>query len=52
MESVLALLPKKVQAYLLRVPPEILINSEELRIRVDRPIEVIMGGSLSSFHMQ
>lgn len=44
MESVLALLPKKIQTQLLRMPPEILLKSEELRIRVDRPIEVIIGG--------
>ena len=44
MESVLALLPKKIQSQLLRVPPEILIKCEELRIRVNRPIELIIGG--------
>ena len=44
MESVLALLPKKIQSQLLRMPPEILLKSEELRIRVDRPIEVIIAG--------
>lgn len=44
MESVLVLLPKKIQNQLLRVPPEILIKCEELRIRVNRPIELIIGG--------
>ena len=44
METVLALLPKKIQSQLLRLPPEVLLKSEELRIRVDRPIEVIIGG--------
>lgn len=44
MESVLALLPKKIQNQLLRVPPDILVKCEELRIRVDRPIELIIGG--------
>jgi stage III sporulation protein AA len=44
MESVLALLPKKIQSQLLRVPPDILLKSEELRIRVERPIEVIVAG--------
>ncbi len=44
MESVLALLPKNIQGQLLRMPPEILLKSEELRIRIDRPIEVIISG--------
>jgi stage III sporulation protein AA len=44
MESVLALLPKKIQNQLLRVPPEILLKSEELRIRVGRPLEIILDG--------
>lgn len=44
MESVLALLPKNIQNQLRNVPPDILLKSEELRIRVDRPIEVIVAG--------
>ncbi|USK58755.1 stage III sporulation protein AA [Peribacillus asahii] len=44
MESVLALLPKKIQDPLLRVPPDILSRSEEVRIRVGKPIEVTVAG--------
>lgn len=45
MESVIATLPKKIQAQLLKVPPEILLKSEELRIRVDRPLELVVEGT-------
>lgn len=44
MESILALLPKKIQNQLLKVPPEFLKKSEELRIRAERPIEVMIAG--------
>lgn len=44
MESVLALLPKKIQEQLLRLPSNHLAGCEELRIRVGRPIELIVKG--------
>ena len=44
MEMVLSFLPKKLCAHLQGMTPMMLENMEELRIRVGRPLEVIVGG--------
>lgn len=44
MESVLTILPKNIQNQLLIITPKILLKCEEIRIRVDRPIELMIAG--------
>jgi stage III sporulation protein AA len=44
METVLAFLPKTIIEQLERIPPFQQIEIEEIRIRIDRPIEVTMAG--------
>lgn len=44
MEDVLTLLPKRIQEQLLHMPQAAAERVEELRIRIGRPLEVIIGG--------
>ncbi|RFU61930.1 stage III sporulation protein AA [Bacillus sp. V59.32b] len=44
MENILSLLPKKIHEQLRSVPPAATEKIEELRIRVGRPLEIIIGG--------
>ncbi|PLT34747.1 stage III sporulation protein AA [Bacillus sp. V5-8f] len=44
MEEVLTLLPKKIYEQLLRIPEASVESIEELRIRIGRPLEIVMEG--------
>ncbi|MDQ0220812.1 stage III sporulation protein AA [Peribacillus cavernae] len=47
MESVLSLLPKKIHEQLQHISPAVAERIEELRIRIGRPLEIIVGGKPS-----
>jgi stage III sporulation protein AA len=44
METVISLLPKQIQEQLRRLPKALADRSEEIRIRIGRPLEVIIAG--------
>ena len=44
METILSFLPKKLYEQLRGMTPMMIDRMEELRIRVGRPLEVIVGG--------
>ncbi|HYK75021.1 MAG TPA: stage III sporulation protein AA [Pseudoneobacillus sp.] len=44
METVLSFLPKNIIEHIQLIPPSQKIEIEEIRIRINRPIEVTMGG--------
>ncbi|WP_404355479.1 stage III sporulation protein AA [Cytobacillus firmus] len=44
METILAFLPKKIAEQLQRIPPKILKDLEEIRVRISRPIELTVRG--------
>ncbi|MBS4191240.1 stage III sporulation protein AA [Bacillus sp. FJAT-49705] len=45
METILAFLPKKISEYMLQIPPPQLVELEEIRVRINRPLELTMKGS-------
>ncbi|WHY60656.1 stage III sporulation protein AA [Cytobacillus firmus] len=44
METIIAFLPKKIAEQLQRIPPKILKDLEEIRVRISRPIELTARG--------
>ncbi|GLB58153.1 stage III sporulation protein AA [Cytobacillus sp. NCCP-133] len=45
METITAFLPKKISEKLKQIPPHILKDLEEIRVRINRPLELTMKGS-------
>ncbi|MDM5229214.1 stage III sporulation protein AA [Cytobacillus sp. NJ13] len=44
METIIAFLPKKIAEQIQRIPPQILKDLEEIRVRISRPIELTARG--------
>ncbi|MCS0786767.1 stage III sporulation protein AA [Cytobacillus pseudoceanisediminis] len=44
METIIAFLPKKIAEQIQRIPPQILEDLEEIRVRISRPIELTARG--------
>lgn len=49
METILSFLPKSLYEQLRGMTPMMIVKMEELRIRVGRPLEVIVGGNHTFF---
>lgn len=49
METILSFLPKSLYEQLRGMTPMVIDRMEELRIRVGRPLEVIVGGTILFF---
>ncbi|MBU8879342.1 stage III sporulation protein AA [Bacillus sp. FJAT-29790] len=44
METILAFLPKKIAEKLMNIPPQALFELEEIRVRINRPLELTIKG--------